>query len=139
MTQRFDKACYHRIDFGRDVLPKMLDQVRVAAYVFDDYWEDIGTIRAFFEANLALCRPHPKFVLYSPGAPIFTRPRFLPASQLHDCRITHSMVSDGCLVEKAEIESSVVGLRSVIKEDCCIRNTILKRERPVRYRRTVDR
>ncbi len=114
-----------RIDFGRDVLPNMLRDCRVSAFVFDGYWEDIGTIRAFYEANLALCKPDPEFAFYSPEAPVFTRPRFLPASKLYDCRITESIVSDGCLVAQAEIEHCVVGLRTVIQQGTVLRNTVI--------------
>ena len=114
-----------RIDFGRDVLPNMLEQCRVSAYVFDGYWEDIGTIRAFFEANLALCRTQPAFRFYAPEAPIFTHPRFLPASKLHDCRIRDSVVSDGCRVVQADLSECVVGLRSILQAGCVLERTVL--------------
>lgn len=114
-----------RIDFGRDVLPNMLSDWHVSAFLFDGYWEDIGTIRAFFEANLALGVPNPEFYFYSPWAPIFTRPRFLPASKLHACRISDSIVSDGCLVEDADLDQCVVGLRSVIRGGSRLERTVL--------------
>ena len=114
-----------RIDFGRDVIPCLLDQCRVSAFVFDGYWEDVGTIRSFYEANLALCEPDPLFRFYTPDAPIFTRPRFLPASRLSRCRIEQSIVSDGCLLEQAQIVRSVVGLRTRIGTGCTIRNTVI--------------
>jgi glucose-1-phosphate adenylyltransferase len=114
-----------RIDFGRDVIPCLLDQCRVSAFVFDGYWEDVGTIRSFYEANIGLCKPAPLFRFYTPDAPIFTRPRFLPASRISQCRIEQSIVSDGCLLDKAEIVGSVVGLRTRIGTRCTIRNTVV--------------
>lgn len=114
-----------RIDFGRDVIPQLLNQCRVSAFVFDGYWEDVGTIRSFYKANLALCEPDPAFRFYTPDAPIFTRARFLPASHVTRCRIEQSIVSDGCLLEGAHIHRSVVGLRTRIGTGCLIRNTVI--------------
>lgn len=114
-----------QIDFGRDVLPSLIDSCRVSAFLFDGYWEDIGTIGAFFEANLALARQDPAFRLYDPDAPIYTRARFLPASKAHDCRLQDTIVSDGCLLDNADLTDCVIGLRSVVGRGVTLRRTVL--------------
>lgn len=114
-----------RIDFGRDVLPNVLSELQVTAFVFDDYWEDIGTIDAFFEANLALGKKDPAFRFYDPDAPIYTRARYLPSSKIHDCHLKDTIVSDGCLLDRAEITDSVIGLRSVIQQGVTLHRTVL--------------
>jgi glucose-1-phosphate adenylyltransferase len=113
------------LDFGKEVLPQALERRRVHGYFFQDYWEDIGTIGAFFRANLALAGPEPPLNLFDPDWPIFTSPRFLPASRLADCRIRNSLVADGCLLEEVEIEGSVVGIRSRVGRGTKIRDSVL--------------
>jgi glucose-1-phosphate adenylyltransferase len=113
-------------DFGREVFPHAIGRRRVQVYLFDGYWEDIGTIGSFYEANLELARPNPPFDLNDATAPIYTRPRFLPPSRLDGAMITGSLVSDGCIIEPgARIENSVIGLRCRIGRDVTIRNSIL--------------
>lgn len=101
-------------DFGRDVIPYAIDKFRVFAYVFQGYWEDIGTIRSFFEANLDLVAELPKFNFYDMTAPIFSRPRFLPGSKINGASIDHAMVADGCIINYAHISHSIIGLRSIV-------------------------
>ncbi|MCA9563504.1 MAG: glucose-1-phosphate adenylyltransferase [Myxococcales bacterium] len=113
------------LDFGKDVFPKLLDTHRVAAHVFDDYWQDIGTIRAFYEANLRLTDADSPFRLYEPGAPIFTRPRFLPPSVVHGTQVTNSLISDGCLITADRIERSSIGVRSRIRKGAVVRETVM--------------
>jgi glucose-1-phosphate adenylyltransferase len=113
------------IDFGRHVIPAMLPRMRVQSYVFDGYWEDVGTIGSYYEANLALTTPEPPFSFYDPRRPIFTRPRFLAPTKAKACRVRQSLVADGCYIEGAEIESSVVGIRSRIGEGVQIRRSLL--------------
>ncbi len=117
-----DKAA---IDFGRDVLPSMIKTHPVYAFIFDGYWEDIGTIRAFYEANLDLVGPRPKFHLYRSGAPIYTRPRFLPASKLYDCKVHNSVISEGCLVRESMIDTSIIGIRTLIRTGAVIRRSVV--------------
>lgn len=112
-------------DFGRDILPGMIKTHKVAAYLFDDYWEDIGTISAFFEANLSLCSDTPPFRFWDALAPIYTRPRFLPATRFTDARISSSIVSDGCLVFNAELHRCVIGVRSRIKRGVKARDCVM--------------
>ncbi|MEA3376455.1 MAG: glucose-1-phosphate adenylyltransferase [Chloroflexota bacterium] len=101
-------------DFGREVIPDAIEGQRVYAFEFDGYWEDIGTVRAFYEANLALGRPDPPFDFFNMEQPIFTHPRFLPSSITDGCDLEKAVVADGCLLHGSDIRESVVGLRSVI-------------------------
>ena len=113
-------------DFGREVFPAALRSRRVQVHLFDGYWEDIGTIRSFYDANLALTAPNRPFELASEDSPIYTRARFLAPSRLDGAKITNSLVADGCLIEAgAVIENSVIGLRCRIGRDVAIRNSIL--------------
>lgn len=113
-------------DFGKEVFPASVRARKVYVHLFDDYWEDIGTIGAFFEANLALTRPNPPFLLDHPNAPIYTRARFLPPSRIERANIRDSLVADGCVIgEGAVIENSIIGLRSVVGANCVIRNSII--------------
>ena len=113
------------VDFGREVLPEALEKRRVRGYFFQDYWEDIGTIGAFYHANLALTRPDPAFNLFDPSWPMYSRPRYLPPSRVDDCAIRQSMVADGCRIEGAEITSSIVGVRSQIGRGSKIRDSVI--------------
>ncbi len=101
-------------DFGKHIIPIALESYRVYAYSFSGYWEDIGTIRSFFEANLSLAKPDPPFNLYDPVMPIYTRPRYLPNSFLENCELNHALISDGCIIQEATVNEAIVGLRSVI-------------------------
>jgi glucose-1-phosphate adenylyltransferase len=82
--------------------------------VFQGYWEDIGTIRSFFDANLDVCAELPRFNFYDEIARVFTRPRFLPASKINGARIDHAVVSEGCIINHASIRNSIIGIRSIV-------------------------
>jgi glucose-1-phosphate adenylyltransferase len=112
-------------DFGGDVIPAAIQSHRVFGFPFHGYWADIGTIRAFYDANLALAQPSPLFSFDDPSGPVYTRPRFLPGSRIYDVKLDRVLLADGCVVEGAEIRNSVVGLRSVIGDDVVIRDTVL--------------
>jgi len=112
-------------DFGKNIIPAAIEKYKVQAYIFQGYWEDIGTISAFFEANLNLSDPDPKFNFNEPGAPVFTHPRFLPASIVRSTNIYRSLICDGCVIEKATIEHSIIGIRSVIDADTVLKDVIL--------------
>ena len=103
------------VDFGHDILPAAIHTHRVAAFSFDGYWEDIGTVRSFYEANLMLCGEDPPFRFYDNTAPIYTRPRFLPPSVMRNLHVEQGFIGDGCLLFGAEIVRSVIGLRSRIE------------------------
>ena len=112
-------------DFGKHIIPDAINSHRVFSYVFQGYWEDIGTIRSFFEANLDLVSELPRFNFFDMSAPIFTRPRFLPASKINGAEINHAIISDGCIINHAKINHSLVGIRSTVSEGCELTRTIL--------------
>jgi len=103
-------------DFGKGIIPAAISHRRVHAYVFNGYWEDIGTIRAFYQANLDFANPVPRFNFYDERNPIFTHARFLPGSKVRDCHMHNSLISDGSIIEGSRIEQSIVGIRSIIRE-----------------------
>ena len=113
-------------DFGYDIIPHCVEnQPRVFGYEFDGYWRDIGTIRSFYEANLDLTSQKPQFDIYDPDQRIYTHARFLPGSRLEDCRLDNVLIAEGCQINNATIEHSVVGLRSIIKRGCFIKDAVL--------------
>ncbi|ERT07703.1 glucose-1-phosphate adenylyltransferase [Lyngbya aestuarii BL J] len=113
-------------DFGKEILPSAAPDHNVQAYLFNDYWEDIGTIEAFYNANLALTQqPQPPFSFYDEKAPIYTRSRYLPPSKILDCHITESIISEGCILKKCRVDHSVLGLRSRIEAGCVIEDTLV--------------
>jgi glucose-1-phosphate adenylyltransferase len=112
-------------DFGKNIIPATIRNYKVTAYIFQGYWEDIGTIAAFFEANLNLTDPNPKFSFNEPGAPVYTHPRFLPASIVRSTSFDRSLVCDGCIIDKASVEHSLIGIRSVIGSDSVVKDVIL--------------
>jgi len=101
-----------RLDFGKEVIPGSIHKYNVQAYLFNDYWEDIGTIAAFYKANLDMTTPIPPFNLFDAEAPMLTRSRYLPPSKIDNCEIRDSIVSDGCIINGAKLSNSVIGLRS---------------------------
>jgi glucose-1-phosphate adenylyltransferase len=112
-------------DFGRHIVPAAIESVRVYAFPFDSYWEDIGTISAFYEANLALTRPDPPFDFYDPHLPIYTRSRFLPPSRVDGCRMKRVVVAEGCWLYDADIEECIIGLRSVVRPGAQLRQVVM--------------
>src|SRR5262245_10582413 len=105
-----------RLDFGKEVIPHSLQNYNVQAYLFNGYWEDIGTIAAFYKANLDMTSAIPPFNLFDAEAPLFTRARYLPPSKMDNCEIRDSIISDGCIINGAKIFRSVIGLRSRVGE-----------------------
>lgn len=101
-------------DFGKHIIPHAINTNKVFAYVYDGYWEDIGTIRNFFEASLELVSELPRFNFFDMSAPIFTRPRYLPGSKINGAQIDHALISDGCIINRANIRSSIIGLRTIV-------------------------
>jgi len=112
-------------DFGKHIIPAAIANERVMGYVFDGFWEDIGTIRRFYEVNLDMASPLPKFNLYDPQHPIYTRPRFLPGSKVEGGTLRNVLLSDGGRVQEATIRNSMVGLRSIIMHGSTIQNTVM--------------
>lgn len=105
-----------RLDFGKEVIPGSINKYNVQAYLFDGYWEDIGTIAAFYKANLDMASAIPPFNLFDSEAPLFTRARYLPPSKFNSCEIRDSIISEGCIINGAKINRSLIGLRSRIAE-----------------------
>ncbi|NP_001275854.1 glucose-1-phosphate adenylyltransferase small subunit 2, chloroplastic-like [Citrus sinensis] len=114
-------------DFGSEVIPGATSiGMRVQAYLYDGYWEDIGTIEAFYNANLGITKkPIPDFSFYDRSAPIYTQPRYLPPSKMLDADVTDSVIGEGCVIKNCKIHHSVVGLRSCISEGAIIEDTLL--------------
>ncbi len=113
-------------DFGREVFPEAIKSHKVQVHLFDGYWEDIGTIRAFYEANLSLASKSPPFDIRNPDAPIYSRPRFLPPTIMGDAKVSGSLIADGCKIgDHVTIENSVIGLRSVIGDNVTIKDTVV--------------
>lgn len=113
------------MDFGGEIIPRSIENLNVQAHLFNGYWEDIGTIRAFYDANLDLASPLPKFNFFDTESPIYTRSRYLPPSKLHACDIDNSMVSEGCILNGVYARSSIIGLRSRIDAGVWIENSIV--------------
>ncbi len=113
------------VDFGKHVIPDMLTKFRVHSYIYQGYWEDIGTIRAFFDANLQLTNPVPEFNFFDTVTPIYTHARFLPASKINGATIRQAILSDGCIIDDAHIERSVIGIRSFIKSGTTVRDSVI--------------
>ena len=112
-------------DFGKEVIPGLLGKKKLYAHIFEGYWEDIGTVRAFFEANLALAQPLPPFNFFDAGAPIYTQDRYLPASKLNNCHINHAVIGDGSILADSTVKRCVFGIRSFIDEGCVLEDTIV--------------
>jgi glucose-1-phosphate adenylyltransferase len=120
----FRKELLHRLlseempnatDFGKHIIPEAISRYNVQAHLFDGYWEDIGTIGAFYRANIEMTLPLPPFNVFDAEAPMYTRPRYLPGSKLLDCRIQSSIITEGCIINGATLTDSVIGIRSRIE------------------------
>jgi glucose-1-phosphate adenylyltransferase len=112
-------------DFGKNILPAAIGSKKVSAFIHDGYWEDIGTIGAFYRANLDLLAHEPKFDFGLSTAPIYTRARFLPGSVVEDCQVIRAIVSDGCTIRKSILDQAVIGIRSHVGAGCQIRRSIV--------------
>jgi glucose-1-phosphate adenylyltransferase len=112
-------------DFGAQVIPHALSNHSVYGFEFEGYWEDIGTFRSFYESNLALTMPNPRFNLFETGKPIYSHPRFLPGTIIEDSAIKHVLIAEGCILKQCDIRHSVIGLRSQIRAGCKIVDTIV--------------
>jgi glucose-1-phosphate adenylyltransferase len=113
------------VDFGKELIPQAVNHHKLSAFVFDGYWEDIGNIRSFYEANLALTETSPKFNFYDVAMPIYTHPRNLPGSKLNNCNIHQSIVSEGCILTGSDVKHSIIGLRSRIGSGTTIKHSII--------------
>jgi glucose-1-phosphate adenylyltransferase len=112
-------------DFGGQIIPNAINTHDVYGFDFDGYWEDIGTIRSFYETNLSLTRQDAPFNFYDPVHPIYTRQRYLPSTVIDGATLHNVMLTEGCLIRHAEISDSIVGLRSIIADGVLIKNSII--------------
>jgi glucose-1-phosphate adenylyltransferase len=113
-------------DFGSEIIPRAANDGRhVQAYLFNDYWEDIGTIKSFFEANLNLAKNPPQFEFYDAKAPIYTSPRFLPPAKIVKCHVKDAIISHGCSLADCTVEDAIVGLRSQVGSKCVIKHAMI--------------
>lgn len=113
-------------DFGKDIIPAALSTgLRLQSYLFDGYWEDIGTIKAFYDANLALADEQPAFSFDDKKAPIYSRARYLPPSQIHDAQIRRSILSEGCRLDRCVVDHCVLGLRLRVEEGVVLKDTLV--------------
>jgi glucose-1-phosphate adenylyltransferase len=113
------------VDFGKHIIPAAIEKERVQAYPFEGYWEDIGTIRSFYEANLDLCSIQPKFNFFDPTGRVYTSARFLPASKVNEATVLRAILSDGCIISHATIENSIIGIRTVIEPGTVVRDSVV--------------
>ncbi|MFZ5807905.1 MAG: glucose-1-phosphate adenylyltransferase [Chloroflexota bacterium] len=112
-------------DFGSQIIPNSLERYRVFGYIFDGYWEDIGTIRTFYDTNLSLARPNAPFNFHDPDRPIYTRSRNLPGTVIDGATLRNALIAEGGLIHQAEIINSIIGLRSQVGDGSVIKDTIL--------------
>jgi glucose-1-phosphate adenylyltransferase len=112
-------------DFGHHILPRLLGRRRLYGYPYDGYFEDVGTIRSFYNANLLLTEPLPRFNFYEPLAPIYTDARFLPGSKIDESVLIRSLVTEGCILNRCRIERSIIGIRSRIERDASVKDSIV--------------
>lgn len=120
------QAAPDKTDFGKEIIPASAQDLNVQAYLFGGYWEDIGTIEAFYDANLALThQPRPAFSFYDEKAPIYTRSRYLPPTKLLDSHVTESMISEGCILKNCQVHHSVLGIRTRVEAGCTIQDSLI--------------
>jgi glucose-1-phosphate adenylyltransferase len=113
------------VDFGHEIIPASLGSRKVNAYLFRDYWQDVGTVESFYDANLMLTRPRAPFNFYDPRRPVFTRPRFLPGSRLNNCKVDEALIAEGSYVDHSTITQTIIGLRTRIGRGCAISRSVL--------------
>jgi len=112
-------------DFGREIIPSALSDYRVTAYLHRGYWVDVGTVSSFYDANIVLTEPAAPFRFYDPRRPVYTHPRFLPGALFSDCLIRDSIVAEGCMLDRATVERSIVGIRTNVQSGAVITRSVL--------------
>ncbi len=122
LIDSLDNDC---MDFGKHIIPSALKKYNVHAFNFQGYWEDIGTIRSFFHANLDLCKLVPQYDFFDSAAPIFTHARILPATKINGANIKEALISDGCIITDAHVETAVIGVRSIIETGTTLREVVI--------------
>lgn len=112
-------------DFGKEIIPNLLGKTKMCSYVFDGYWEDLGTIKAFFDTNLRLTDELPPFDFFDQDARIYTRTRLLPAAKLNSCEVERVVLGDGCIVTNGRLNRCLLGIRSVVQEGAVLENVVM--------------
>jgi glucose-1-phosphate adenylyltransferase len=112
-------------DFGREVIPSLLGKKKMFAHIFEGYWEDIGTVKAFFEANLALAQPLPPFNFFDATTPVYSHYEYLPASKLNKCKVDNVVVADGCIITDSSIKHCLFGIRSYVGEGSDLEDVVM--------------
>ena len=112
-------------DFGKEIIPSLLGKCKLCSFIFDNFWEDIGTVGAFFEANLSFTQDDPPYNCFENDFPVYTHARFLPASRINNCVVDHAIVADGCIVRQAELKDSSIGVRSIIRDGSKLERTVM--------------
>lgn len=112
-------------DFGKEVIPSLLGNAGLYSHIFEGYWEDVGTVKAFFDTNLALAQPLPPFNFFDRSAPIYTHARYLPASKINRCDIDHVVIGDGCIVTDSKLKRCVIGIRSILGENSHLEDVVM--------------
>lgn len=115
----------NQTDFGKEIIPALLGNKKLYAHVFEGYWEDIGTVKAFFDANLALAQPLPPFNFFDPAAPIYTQDRYLPPSKVNRCSFDYAVFGDGSIIEDSTITHSVLGIRSFVRGGSVLKDVVM--------------
>ena len=113
------------VDFGHEIIPAALGNQRVNAYLFRGYWQDVGTVASFYDANIMLTHRDTPFNFYDPQRPVFTRPRFLPASRVDGCQVDEAVIAEGAIMEKSQVSQSIIGIRARVGRDCRISRSVL--------------
>ncbi len=113
------------VDFGKNVIPEAVPRLRVHAHLHRGYWEDVGTIKSYYLANLALCQPIPPFDFYEASRPVYTSPRFLPATKIESCTVKNALVAEGSIIVEADVERAIVGIRSRIGKGARIQDSLI--------------
>src|SRR5262245_55487518 len=112
-------------DFGREIIPASLGKYRVNAFLFRGYWADVGTVQSFYDANIMLTQSGAPFRFYDPRRPIYTHPRFLPGARFSDCAVRDAIIAEGCYMDRATVEQSIVGIRTNVQNGATIRRSVL--------------
>ena len=113
------------VDFGHEIIPAAIRERLVNAYLFRGYWADVGTVASFYDANIMLTRPGAPFNFYDPRRPVFTHPRYLPGSRLNDCAIDEAIIAEGCYLDRARVEHSVIGIRTHVYRGARITRSVV--------------
>lgn len=113
------------VDFSREIIPGAIETNRMHAYLYRGYWADVGTVASFFDVNLMLTAKNPPFTFFHPRRPIYTRPRFLPSANLHDCRVDRALIAEGAYLDQCDVTSSIIGVRASIHKGAKVSRSVL--------------